>query len=261
MSITLSFSTDASGLGDLNTFLESRSYFVGFCPTQNDVAVANALKGVHVDASQFPHVARYVSHIHSFSADCQAKFCPGLSSVAVGGACATTCTKTVACPKGAATAAAPKAAAAPAPKPAAAAKPEESGSESEDDMFGSDDEDKKDKKAKAAAAAKAKATAAASGGAKKKEAVIERTQCVYEVKPAEAGQDMADLERRVRTIEKEGLTWGERFKVVDVAYGIQKLVIQFLVDDRCGLQEVEDAITDFGEELVSSVDLCSMNRL
>ncbi len=98
----------------------------------------------------------------------------------------------------------------------------------------------KDKKAAAKAAALAKASAGKA--ADKKPAPVERTQCVYEVKPAEAGQDMADLEARVRAIKKEGLSWGEQFKVVDVAYGIQKLIIQFLVDERCGLQDVEDAV-------------------
>ncbi len=181
----------------------------------------------------------------------------------------------------------------------------------------------KDKKAAAKAAALAKASAGKA--AEKKPAPVERTQCVYEVKPAEAGQDMADLEAKVRSVKKEGLSWGEQFKVVDVAYGIQKLIIQFLVDERCGLQDVEDAvrvcmcvcvfvlcvvnhkllyvhnrhcvlglhsyvptlivlctrshphlllalhlmcamlwvaqIMEFGEEFVSSVDLCSMNRL
>jgi len=252
MSITLTFSTAEAGLAELNTFLESRSYFIGFAATQNDVAVAAALKGTAVDASKYPNVARYLSHINSISADAQSKLPAGLSALSVGGAA----------PAAAAAAKPAAAPAAAAPAPAAAAKAAKEDSDS-DDLFADsdDDEDAEAKKAKAAAA-KAAALAKAKGAeVKKKEAPVERTQCVYEVKPAEAGQDMVDLERRVRSIQKEGLSWGETFKVVDVAYGIQKLVIQFLVDDRCGLQEVEDAITDFGEEIVSSVDLCSMNRL
>jgi len=249
MSITLTFSTAEAGLAELNTFLESRSYFVGFAATQNDVAVAAALKGTAVDAGKYPNVARYLAHINSFSADAQAKLPAGLAALSVGGAAA-------------APVAAAKPPAPPAAKPAAKAAKADSESESDsDDMFGSDSDEGADKKAKKKAAALAAAKAKAAESGKKKEAPVERTQCVYEVKPAEAGQDMVDLERRVRSIQKEGLSWGETFKVVDVAYGIQKLVIQFLVDDRCGLQEVEDAITDFGEEIVSSVDLCSMNRL
>lgn len=101
--------------------------------------------------------------------------------------------------------------------------------------------DKKAKKEAAKKAALAKANPVVTHA--KKEGPVERTQCVYEVKPAEAGQDMADLEARVRGIKKEGLSWGEAFKVVDVAYGIQKLIVQFIIDDRCGLQEVEDAVS------------------
>jgi len=249
MSVTISFNTASdAGLSDLNTFLESRSYIIGFVPTQSDVVVANALKGAKVDGDKYANVARYLRHINSFSAEVQARFPAGLSALSTGAAAA-----------GAAAAAKPAAGGKPAGKPAAAAKPAESESESDDDMFASSGDEKPDKKAAAKAAAVAKAKAAAAGT--KKEAPVERTQCVYEVKPAEAGQDMADLEARVRTIEKEGLSWGQQFKVVDVAYGIQKLIIQFLVDERCGLQEVEDAITDLGEDYVSSVDLCSMNRL
>jgi translation elongation factor EF-1beta len=104
-------------------------------------------------------------------------------------------------------------------------------------------QDKGAAKAKAAAAAKAKAKASADKGHGGKAAPVEKMQVVYEVKPAEAGQDMADLESRVRALSFEGLSWGEQFKVVDVAYGIQKLIIQFVIaGETTGLQEVEDAV-------------------
>jgi hypothetical protein len=45
-----------------------------FSATQNDVAVANAFKGVKVDAAKFANVARYLAHINSFSAAAQAKY-------------------------------------------------------------------------------------------------------------------------------------------------------------------------------------------
>ena len=49
---------------------------------------------------------------------------------------------------------------------------------------------------------------------------------IYEVKPLEAGQDMKELEAAIRSIEIDGLVWGEEFKVLDVAFGIQKIVCQ-----------------------------------
>ena len=91
---------------------------------------------------------------------------------------------------------------------------------------------------------------------------------------------MAHLERLIRGITLDGIIWGEQFKVVDVAFGIQKLVIQFVMSGEVsGLTEVEDSIMalnppkppkaddaeededDDKDDLVSSVDLCTMNRL
>lgn len=59
-----------------------------------------------------------------------------------------------------------------------------------------------------------------------------RPQLVIEVKPVEAGQDMAQLEAYVRSVTLEGLVWGEQFRVVDVAYGIQKLIVQCVIEDE-----------------------------
>ncbi len=99
------------------------------------------------------------------------------------------------------------------------------------------------KKKSAAAAALAKAKAGAKKDDGHKAAPVEKTQVVYEVKPAHAGQDMAALEAKIRETKLEGISWGEQFKVVDVAFGIQKLVIQFvMVGELNGLQEVEDAV-------------------
>jgi len=266
MSITLTLST--SNLADLNTFLESRSYFIGFAPTATDAQVLAALSGVSVDSSKFPNVARYVSHISSFADAARRKWSGGLN-ITSGGASAGAGT-------GAGAAAKPAAGGKPAAgKPAggkAAAKKEAESSSDEDLFASSGDEAKKKKKAGAAKAAKA-----AAGAGKKddghKAAPVEKSQVVYDVKPATAGQDMADLERRIRGISLPGVSWGEQFKVVDVvaAYNIQKLVIQFvMVGEVTGLQDVEDAIMDLNSprenedddyDIVQSVDLCTMNRL
>lgn len=55
---------------------------------------------------------------------------------------------------------------------------------------------------------------------------------MIEVKPVEAGQDMAVLEAYVRSVAMDGLVWGEQFRVVDVAYGIQKLIVQCVIEDE-----------------------------
>lgn len=79
------------------------------------------------------------------------------------------------------------------------------------------------------------------------------------VTPATA--DMKEMERCIRTIEMDGLLWGQEFKVVDVAFGIQKLIIQAVVEDeKVSLDELEEKILAF-EEIVQSLDQTAMNKV
>ena len=72
---------------------------------------------------------------------------------------------------------------------------------------------------------------------------------------------MKEIENKVRSIEMDGLLWGEQFKVVDVAYGIQKLIIQAVVEDeKVSLDELEEKITAF-EDVVQSIDQVAMNKV
>ena len=97
---------------------------------------------------------------------------------------------------------------------------------------------------------------------KVKKEEIAKSSLVYEVKTAEAGQDMADLANRIRAIEMDGLVWGGEFKVVDVAYGIQKLVVACVIEDeKIALEDFEDKIMSLGEDVVQSVDLLNMNKV
>ena len=90
---------------------------------------------------------------------------------------------------------------------------------------------------------------------------IAKSSLVYEVKPLEAGQDMAEMDRRVRAIELDGLVWGGDFKVVDVAYGIQKLVVACIIEDeKVSLEDFEEKLLAM-EDIVSSVDLINMNKV
>ena len=61
---------------------------------------------------------------------------------------------------------------------------------------------------------------------KEKKVELNKTAVIYEVKPNEAGQDMKELEAAIRSVTMDGLVWGEEFKVIDVAFGIQKIVCQ-----------------------------------
>ena len=68
------------------------------------------------------------------------------------------------------------------------------------------------------------------------------------------------MEEHVRTIEMEGLLWGAG-KLVDVAYGVKKLVINaVIVDDLVSTEDIEDKIKEF-EDYVQSVDIAAFNKI
>ncbi|RHY35984.1 hypothetical protein DYB25_010174, partial [Aphanomyces astaci] len=129
----------------------------------------------------------------------------------------------------------------------------------DDDLFGDDDDDEE---AEAAAKEAAKKRAdAAKAGKKEKAKPVERSQVVIEVKPWEAETDLLDLAAKIKALQINGLTWGEGHKLVPVAYGIKKLLVQcIIVDDLVLLDDITDAIEAF-EDYVQSVDVASMNKV
>lgn len=130
--------------------------------------------------------------------------------------------------------------------------------EDEDDLFG-DDEDEDEDDAAAAAAAKKRAEAAKAK--KKKAAPIERSQVVLEVKPWEAETDLEALAIKIKATEIKGLKWGEGHKLVPVAFGIKKLLVQcIIIDSEVLLDDITDVIEAFEDE-VQSVDCASMNKM
>lgn len=71
-----------------------------------------------------------------------------------------------------------------------------------------------------------------------------------QVKPWDDETDMAEMEKAVRTIEMDGLVWGQA-KLIPVGYGIKKLQINCVVeDDKVGTDDLEEKITAF-EDFVS----------
>ena len=102
---------------------------------------------------------------------------------------------------------------------------------------------------------------------------IAKTICVYECKPSIAETQPAEMEAAIRSIQLDGLNWGETFKAEEIGWGIKKLVVQFVVeDDKVSLFDLEDAMLalpsnnkddETGEDLTlfQSVDQMSMNKL
>jgi translation elongation factor EF-1beta len=91
----------------------------------------------------------------------------------------------------------------------------------------------------------------------------------------------------VCSIIVDGIVWGEEFKIVDVAYGIQKLIVQvnttnplfcafwlpvanskiavsflqvIIEDEKILLQDIEDKFEAL-TEIVQSFDMLSMNKV
>lgn len=123
------------------------------------------------------------------------------------------------------------------------------------DLFGSDNEEDeeadrlKEERLKEYAERKAK-----------KPALIAKSSILLDVKPWDDETDMAKLEECVRSVQADGLLWGQS-KLVPVGYGIKKLQIACVVeDDKVGTDMLEEEITKF-EDYVQSVDVAAFNKI
>ncbi|XP_041822040.1 elongation factor 1-beta [Chelmon rostratus] len=217
----------ASGLAVLNEFLSDRSYIEGYVPSQADVAVFEAISSP--PSADLCHALRWFNHIKSYQN--QKNSLPGvkkpLGQYGPAGVADTTS--------------------------GSASKDED---EDEDiDLFGSDEEDD-------AEAARLKEQRLAEYAAKKakKPALIAKSSILLDVKPWDDETDMAKLEECVRSIQMDGLVWGQS-KLVPVGYGIKKLQIGCVVeDDKVGTDLLEEQITAF-EDFVQSMDVAAFNKI
>ncbi|RYP06284.1 hypothetical protein DL765_009555 [Monosporascus sp. GIB2] len=222
--------TDA-GLAMLNSWMTTRSYVVGYSPSQADVATFKALSSAP-DASKYPHAARWYKHIATFEDEFPTL--PGDASkpYTVYGPDVAEVTLN------------------PAKAPAA---------EEEDDdvdLFASDDEEEDPEavriREERLAAYKEKKAA--------KPKVAAKSVVTMDIKPWDDETDMVGLEKAVRAIEKDGLVWGKS-QLVPVGFGIKKLQINLVVEDeKVSLQELEEEIAEL-EEFVQSTDIAAMQKL
>ena len=71
---------------------------------------------------------------------------------------------------------------------------------------------------------------------------------------------MKELEKAVRSIEKDGLVWAGS-KLVAVGFGIKKLQINLVIeDDKVSVDELQEEIDAF-EDYVQSTDVAAMQKL
>jgi len=219
-----------AGLPTLNEHLKTRSYIDGHSPSQADVAVSKAIT-YSVDASKFPYVARWAKHVKSFAEEFPTL--PGDAS---------------------------KAATAYGPDAQLTINSKTPAAEEEDDddvdLFGSDDEEED------AEAARVREERLASYAAKKagKTKPAAKSICTLDVKPWDDETDMAELEKAVRAISKDGLVWGGS-KLVAVGYGVKKLQINLVIEDeKISLSELQEQIEEI-EDFVQSTDVQAMQKL
>jgi len=213
-------------LTDLNGRLETRSYIVGHAPSQADVITYKELSGAP-DADKYPHAARWYKHIDSYQTDFSSL--PGDASADVSSYI---------------------------PEATTSAAPDAEEEEDEIDLFGSSDEEVDEEK-EALTKKRLEEYAAKKAGKTKPAA---KSVVTMEVKPWDDTTDMAQLEKNVRAIEKDGLVWGAS-TLVAVGFGIKKLQINLVVEDeKVSLDELQQEI-ECDEDHVQSTDIAAMQKL
>ncbi|GMH40114.1 hypothetical protein BSKO_08018 [Bryopsis sp. KO-2023] len=225
------------GLAELNDYLLTRSYISGYQASRDDLAVFSAM-GSAPSASSYPHAARWYKHIKALLG---ASFPGAGAGVTIAGAST-----------GAA---------------AAAVEEEEDEEEVKDvmedsdedmDLFGEMTEEEKKADAERKAAIAAKLAKSKANAAKAKSMII------IDVKPWDDETVMADLEKNVRSVEKDGLFWGQS-KFVPVGFGIKKLQITAVIEDA-KVESFDEIIEDYlvkdGEsDFIQSVDIVAFNKI
>jgi translation elongation factor EF-1beta len=173
-------------------------------------------------------------------------------------------------------------AAPPAAPPAEKAPAQQAAAEDEDEMdLGFDDEEDEDAPKAAAVvhapgsrgalAAEAKAKRDAETEVKKQEAMArlakkeanQRSLCNLEIKPWEASQDLKALYAKIQaTVVMEGLKWSENCALVDVAFGVQKIVCTAVIPLSLSMDAIIDEMTEetFVDE-IQSMNMTSMSLL
>ncbi|KAK3203915.1 hypothetical protein GRF29_106g987726 [Pseudopithomyces chartarum] len=221
-----------AGLTILNNWVKTRSYIVGYTPSQADVKVFQQLKTVPAP-EKYPYAWRWYNHILTWESEFSSlpgdptkdhtAYGPEQTELPVN----------------------------PAQAPAAA----EEEDDDEVDLFGSDDEVDEE-------AEKLKAERLAEYNKKKAGKVKPAAKSIVtmDVKPWDDETNLDELKANVLAIEKDGLVWGAS-QFVAVGFGIKKLQINLVVEDeKVSLDELQQQIEE-DEDHVQSTDIVAMQKL
>uniref|UniRef100_A0A0N5AZR8 Elongation factor 1-beta n=1 Tax=Syphacia muris TaxID=451379 RepID=A0A0N5AZR8_9BILA len=95
----------------------------------------------------------------------------------------------------------------------------------------------------------------------KKPASIAKSSVILDVKPWDDETDMAEMEKRVRAIEQDGLLWGGS-KLIPLAYGLKKLqIVCTIEDEKVSVDDLIDKMVEDISEHVQSVDIVAFNKI
>merc|ERR1712025_346222 len=95
---------------------------------------------------------------------------------------------------------------------------------------------------------------------KSKPAPVLKSNVVLDIKTWDDETDLVEMEKAVRAIAMDGLTWGDS-KFVEIGFGIKKLRMSTcIIDELVGLYDLEDNIQEL-EDYVQSVDIVSHNKI
>ncbi|KAJ4296683.1 hypothetical protein N0V90_006731 [Kalmusia sp. IMI 367209] len=219
-----------AGLTILNNWVKTRSYIVGYTPSQADVKVFQQLKTIPAP-EKYPFAWRWYNHILTWESEFASL--PGD-------------------PTKDHTAYGPEQTELPV-NPAKAPAAEED--DDEVDLFGSDDEVDEE-------AEKLKAERLAEYNKKKAGKVKPAAKSIVtlDVKPWDDETNLDELKANVLAIEKDGLVWGAH-QFVAVGFGIKKLQINLVVEDeKVSLDELQQQIEE-DEDHVQSTDVVAMQKL
>ncbi|XP_035213498.1 elongation factor 1-beta-like [Stegodyphus dumicola] len=212
------------GLKSLDEHLADHSYIEGFQPSQADTTVFKALS--KTPDFKYPHALRWYNHIKSFGNGVTSF--PGVKKDISAFVASSS-----------------------APKSSAKV---EAGDDDDIDLFGSDEEDAEAEKLKEERLKQYQEKKA------KKPGVIAKSSVVLDVKPWDDETDMAEMEKKVRSVECDGLKWGAS-KLIPLAYGIKKLQIMCVVEDeKVSIDWLQEEIQNF-EDHVQSVDIAAFQKI
>ncbi|ERF76142.1 hypothetical protein EPUS_01476 [Endocarpon pusillum Z07020] len=224
------FVSDA-GLTLLDNWVKTRSYIIGYGPSQADVSSFKAVPSVP-KVEKYPNAYRWYNHIKSYEPEFSTLPGDPSKSYTTYGPEAVTVTSN--------------------PKDA----PDNEEEEEEEDLFGSEEEEED-------AEAVAEREKRLADYKKKKEGKAKpaaKSIVTLDVKPWDDETNMDELTANVKAIEMNGLVWGGH-KLVAVGFGIKKLQINLVVEDeKVSLDDLQEKIAE-DEEHVQSTDVVAMQKL